>query len=160
VSHPTDLAAAPATLAAPAAPGFSFVLEHPAADPDAARRHFLARLSVETDPADVRIDLDRRHPGIVVVDTRSAEAYARCHIPGAISLPHRSITAATVAALPRDAVVVVYCWGPACNAATKGAAKLAALGFRVKEMIGGIEYWRHEGHPVEGTEGSRAPLYG
>jgi rhodanese-related sulfurtransferase len=57
-------------------------------------------------------------------------------------------------------VVVTYCWGPGCNAATKGAARLAALGFRVKEMIGGIEYWRREGHPVEGTEGDQAPYHG
>ena len=158
----TDSQPASETPVAPSAvpPGFSFVLEHPAADPEAARRHFLARLSVETDPADLWIDLDRRHPGIVVVDTRSADAFARCHIPGAISLPHRSVGPATVAALPRDAVIVTYCWGPGCNAATKGPAKLSALGFRVKELIGGIEYWRREGHSVEGTEGDQAPYYG
>jgi hypothetical protein len=26
-------------------------------------------------------------------------------------------------------------------------------------MIGGIEYWRHEGCPVEGTLGDQAPLH-
>ena len=38
-------------------------------------------------------------------------------------------------------------------------AKLAALGFRVKEMIGGIGYWRKEGLPVEGASPHDAPLY-
>jgi rhodanese-related sulfurtransferase len=153
-----------ATLTPPAAPereaAFSFVLEHPAAEPEAARRHFLAKLSVETDPSDVKLDLDRGVRRIVVVDARGADAYAQCHLPGAISLPHRSITAESTAQLPRDRTVVVYCWGPGCNAATKAAARLSALGFRVKEMIGGIEYWRREGHPVEGTDPDNAPLVG
>lgn len=142
-----------------ARPTFSFVLEHPAAEPGVAERHFLSKLAVETDPSDVHQDLERGHPGILVVDTRSPEAYGRCHVPGAINLPTRSITAETTASLPRDRVIVTYCWGPGCNGATKAAAKLAALGFRVKEMIGGIGYWRKEGLPVEGTSPHDAPLY-
>jgi hypothetical protein len=35
-----------------------------------------------------------------------------------------------------------------CNASTKGAYKLARLGFRVKEPLGGIDWWRRDGHPV------------
>ena len=150
--------AQPAAAAKEAA--FSFVLEHPAADPAAANRHFLSKLAVETDPYDVHMDLQRNSPGIVVVDARGAEAYEECHLPGALSLPHRTISADTTAHLEKDRVVVVYCWGPGCNAAAKAAAKLSALGFRVKEMIGGIEYWRKEGHPVEGTAPDTAPLYG
>ena len=139
---------------------FSFVLEHPAAEPAAAARHFLAKLSVETDPADVHLDLERGGEAITVIDARGAEAYAQCHVPGAVSLPHRAISESTTAALSRYRVLVVYCWGPGCNAATKAAAKLSALGFRVKEMIGGLEYWRREGYPVEGTLGDAAPLVG
>jgi hypothetical protein len=30
----------------------------------------------------------------------------------------------------------------------------------VKEMLGGIEYWRKEGNEVEGTLGQEAPLIG
>jgi rhodanese-related sulfurtransferase len=138
----------------------SFVLEHAAADPAEAHRHFTGRLSVETDPSDVHADLERGVDRIVVVDARSAQHFAECHVPGALNLPHRSITEATTASLSRDVCVVVYCWGPACNAATKAGARLSALGFRVKEMIGGLEYWRREGYSVEGTLASEAPLYG
>ncbi len=137
----------------------SFVLEHAPAEPAEAERHFLAKLAFETDPADVHLDLERRYPGIVVLDTRSPDAYARCHIPGALNLPTRSISPETTASLPRDQVIVTYCWGPGCNGSTKAAAKLAALGFRVKEMLGGIGYWRKEGLPVEGTSPHDAPLY-
>ncbi len=52
---------------------------------------------------------------------------------------------------------MVYCCGPACNGAAKGAVRLASLGFRVKEMLGGIEYWRKEGGPVDGSFGDNAP---
>jgi rhodanese-related sulfurtransferase len=128
---------------------FSFVAESPAAAPGDAQRHFLAKLSVETDPSDLHLDLERCPDTVLVVDARSAEAYAEGHIPGSISLPHRGITAAATAALPRDRILVSYCWGPSCNASTKAAARLAGLGFRVKELIGGIEYWRKEGYPVE-----------
>ena len=138
----------------------SFVLEHPAAAPADAHRHFASRLSVETDPSDVHADLDRGVSRIVVIDARSAQHFAECHVPGAISLPHRTITAETTAAMSRDVCVVVYCWGPACNAATKAGARLSALGFQVKEMIGGLEYWRREGYAVEGTLGTEAPLHG
>ncbi len=55
---------------------------------------------------------------------------------------------ADVAAALGDALLVVYCWGPACNGATKAAGELAALGRPVKEMIGGFEYWERDGHPI------------
>ena len=138
----------------------SFVLEHPAAAPEEARRHFTTRLSVETDPSDVHADLERGVQRIVVIDARSAQHFAECHVPGAINLPHRSIDAETTATLSRDVCAVVYCWGPGCNAATKASARLAVLGFQVKEMIGGLEYWRREGYAVEGTQGTSAPLHG
>jgi rhodanese-related sulfurtransferase len=139
---------------------FSFVNEYPAADPEVARAHFAARLAVETDPADVHLDLERAPDRIHVVDVRSSDAYEACHVAGALGIPHRSIDAQSTAPLDRERTVVVYCWGPGCNAAQKGALRFAALGFRVKEMIGGLEYWRREGHAVEGSLGDAAPLYG
>jgi rhodanese-related sulfurtransferase len=114
----------------------------------AAHAHFAARLAVETDVADVAATLAEGEPDFVLLDARSDESYAKGHLPGAISLPHSRITAETVADLP-DGPVVTYCWGPSCNGATKAAARLAALGRPVKEMLGGFEYWERDGHPVE-----------
>jgi rhodanese-related sulfurtransferase len=122
-----------------------------AAEPAAAHAHFARRLAVETDCSDVHHDLARHgaDAGFVVVDARGADDYAAGHVPGAISLPHGSITDATVASLPRDQLLVTYCWGPHCNGATRAAARLAALGFRVKEMLGGYEYWLRDGYDIE-----------
>ena len=49
--------------------------------------------------------------------------------------------------------VVTYCWGPGCNGATRAALALARLGYPVREMLGGIEYWTREGFPVETDAG-------
>jgi rhodanese-related sulfurtransferase len=137
---------------------FSLVLETPAVQPEEAQRHFLAKLSVETDPADVRLDLQRGQTSFQLIDARSVQDFTECHIPGAINLPYRKITAESTAHLSREQLLVVYCWSPGCNSATKAAARLSALGFQVKEMIGGIEYWRREGGEITGTLGEAAPL--
>lgn len=125
------------------------VTTYSAASPAEARDHFAARLSVETDAGDVAEAIAEGRQNFVLVDARGPEAYAAAHLPGSISLPHREIVAPTVKALP-PGLIVVYCWGPGCNAATKAAAKLAKLGRTVKEMLGGLEYWVREGHPLEG----------
>jgi rhodanese-related sulfurtransferase len=126
-------------------PHASIVQAIAAAAPVVAERHFLHRLAFETDCADVHADLEARVPDLVVLDVRSADAYVAGHLPGSRSMPHREISAQSTAAFCPDALHVVYCWGPHCNGATRAAAKLAALGFRVKEMLGGIAGWEAEG---------------
>jgi rhodanese-related sulfurtransferase len=133
-------------------PAFSAVLETPAASPERALEHFVHKLEVETDPSDVRFDMEKGVDSFILVDVRSKEHYEEGHAAGAINLPSRSIDEASTAHLSKDKVIITYCWGPACNGSTKGAARFARLGFRVKEMIGGYEYWQREGHPVEGKK--------
>lgn len=121
------------------------------APPAAAVAHFAARLSVETDVADVADDLKAGRPGLVLVDVRDREAWDKGHVPGAVHVPWREIAARAPGLVPRDALVVTYCWGPSCNGATKGALEFARLGYRVKEMIGGYEYWVREGRGVSSS---------
>jgi rhodanese-related sulfurtransferase len=98
------------------------------------------------------VDLKAAVADIVVVDARSRDAYAAGHIPGAVSFPHRDMNTQTVAHLDRNKVYVVYCDGIGCNASTKGAYKLARLGFRTKELLGGLDWWRRDGHPVTAAQ--------
>jgi rhodanese-related sulfurtransferase len=109
------------------------------------------RLEFETDADDVGSALQDGTADFTLLDARSPAAYAAAHLPGAISLPHRDITAAS---LP-DGPLVVYCWGPGCNAATKACAKITDLGREVKEMLGGFEYYVREGYAVEGEQAHR-----
>jgi rhodanese-related sulfurtransferase len=139
----------------------SYVLEHAAATPDRAAVHFASKLSVETDPSDVYADYSAGCEEFVLVDVRSRNAFRDAHIPGAISLPHREISEEATASFDKaKKAVVVYCWGPGCNAATKGALRFASLGFQVKEMIGGFEYWVREGFPIEGEKTENPDLVG
>lgn len=135
-------------MAAPHDPRSSLVLQVPAAEPAEAESHFLDQLSFETDPSDVHTDLSKGVGGFVVVDCRSAEAYAKAHIPGAVSLPYRSLTPESVARLSRDVTYVTYDGSLYDNAATKTALRLSALGLRVKEMLGGLLGWQAEGYEV------------
>jgi rhodanese-related sulfurtransferase/ketosteroid isomerase-like protein len=121
----------------------------PPAPAQQARDHFERRLTYETDPADVWNAIQAGTVDFALIDCRLRASYDKAHLPDAISLPVSEIDPARVAALP-DGLLVTYCWGPSCNAATKGAYRLAALGRQVKELIGGLEYWIREGHPVEG----------
>lgn len=130
----------------------------PAAAPAEAFQYFTAKGAFETDVADVAYDLHEGLSGFKLIDVRDARSYEEAHLPGALSLPSGRINGATPA-LSLEEILVVYCWGPACNGASKAAARLAAQGYKVKEMLGGIEYWRREGGALEGTLREEAPLY-
>ncbi|MDX6744113.1 rhodanese-like domain-containing protein [Actinocorallia sp. A-T 12471] len=130
------------------------VLSTPPAPSADAVAHFAARLAFETDVADVRAALASGDPGFVLVDSRDTAAWDQGHIPGALHLPTAEIPTRARDLLDPAVPVVTYCWGPACNGATRAALALARLGYPVKEMLGGIEYWIREGNPTT-TRGSR-----
>src|SRR5688500_15504029 len=122
-------------------------------DPADAATHFARRLAVETDVSDVHAARESGDPGFVLLDIRSAEAWAQGHVPGAVHLPGREIEARTPVELDRSVPVVTYCWGPGCNGATRAALALTRLGYQVKEMLGGVEYWIREGFGIETGHG-------
>jgi rhodanese-related sulfurtransferase len=124
----------------------SSVIDYPAASSDVVIDHFLKRLSVETDCADVAFALTTGDQDFVLLHVvGSPEAYARRHVPGALHLPHRDISRERMADWPENTLFVVYCAGPHCNGADQAALKLARLGRPVKIMIGGITGWADEG---------------
>jgi rhodanese-related sulfurtransferase len=139
----------------------SSVSQIPAASPEAARAHFANRLSLETDCADVHEAMSAAGGGaadFVLLDVRGLQAYARAHVPGAINLPHRQITAERMSAWPAGTLFVVYCAGPHCNGADRGALRLAELKRPVKLMLGGMTGWADEGFAfVAGDAPGRLP---
>lgn len=131
----------------------------PAAGAADAHAHFAARLAVETDCADVAVDLAAGPMPYTLLDVRGPQSYAAGRVPGALNVPSSSIDAEIAAGLP-DGLLVVYCWGPGCNGAHKAAAALSAHGRQVKEMVGGFEYWLREGQPVEGDNADHLATLG
>jgi rhodanese-related sulfurtransferase len=125
----------------------SIVTEIPAASAEVAQKHFLRRLSLETDCADVHEAMSAGERDFVLLHVvGSRQAFERRHIPGAIHLPHREISESRMAEWPRDTLFVVYCAGPHCNGADRAAYRIAMLRRPVKIMIGGITGWADEGY--------------
>ncbi len=116
---------------------------------DEQLRHYADKLAYETDSWDLKVALEAGE-NLVVIDARSPEAYEAEHIPGAINIPHRTMSPETTGHLDKGALVVSYCDGIGCNASTKGALNMTKLGFRVKELMGGLDWWKRDGHPTEG----------
>ncbi|MFY8094338.1 MAG: rhodanese-like domain-containing protein [Niveispirillum sp.] len=123
----------------------------PAAPTAEAMAHFQKRLMLETDCADVHAAFAVGNPGFVLVDVRGRKAFAASHVPGAINIPVLGLTERRLAEYPADTLFVVYCAGPHCNGADKGALRLAGLGRPVKLMIGGMTGWADEGFSYAGA---------
>ncbi|MGM7671899.1 rhodanese-like domain-containing protein [Microbacterium sp. A93] len=119
---------------------------------------FAAKLAYETDASDVYA---RQKAGedVVVIDVRSDEAWAQGRVPGAVHMHYSEIASRAAQEIPAGTDVVVYCWSPGCNAGAKGALEFARLGYPVREMIGGFEYWAREGYPIADHDGvHRRPI--
>lgn len=111
-------------------------------------RHYETRLQYETDSWDLH-EAVKRGENIVIIDARSKEAFEAEHIPSAMNLPHRHMNKSSTDGLSKDPLYVTYCDGIGCNASTKGALNMARLGFRVKELMGGLDWWKRDGYPTE-----------
>ncbi|MBN8531700.1 MAG: rhodanese-like domain-containing protein [Alphaproteobacteria bacterium] len=80
----------------------------------------------------------------IVVDSRSAEDYAKGHIDGAVNLPADKVDADTLKAVSADkkAALVFYCGNVKCPASAKSAEKAHGLGYtNVHKYPGGYEEW-------------------
>jgi rhodanese-related sulfurtransferase len=140
-----------------------------AAPATSAFAHFSAKLAFETDVSDVHAALTdaitdaltgapaAAPAGFVLVDSRSQQSWDQGRIPGAVHLPTRRIAAEAALLIPAGTPVVTYCWGPGCNGGTRAALEFARLGYPVKEMIGGFEYWVREGFAYDTVWGPRTP---
>lgn len=120
-------------------------------------KHYENKLAFEMDPSDL---FDALNDGdkVVALDARKAFGFEAEHISGAINIPHREMTIENTKHLDKDILYVTYCDGIGCNASTKGALAMTRLGFKVKELMGGIEWWKFDGYATEGTNGKQTGL--
>jgi rhodanese-related sulfurtransferase len=129
----------------------SAVTSTPAAPSAEAEAHFAAEFTFETDCWDVW-DSSQKGADFVLLDVRSPQLYAKGHVPGALNLPHGKIVTSKMEQWPAETLFVVYCAGPHCNGAAKGALRLARLGRPVKLMAGGVTGWIDEGFELKTGE--------
>lgn len=87
-----------------------------------------------------------REAGLVIVDVRPADMYAREHIEGAGNVRPDQ---AAGAGLDRTGRVVIYCGRPNCPSAESAAKGLEAAGYKKVEILdGGLGDWIKAGYPT------------
>ena len=116
-------------------------------------KHYENKLKFEMDSWDLYESINNGEE-VIVIDARASEAFLIQHIPGAINLPHRTMSVETTNDLDKSVLYITYCDGIGCNASTKGALKMAKLGFKVKELLGGLDWWLRDGYATDGREPS------
>lgn len=138
--------------AASAGPGLRKVVR-PAADqrPQATRalQYFKLKLEATLSPMDVKRLQEKRPEAFVLIDVRVGPKPRK--VQGAVEIPQTDIVA-RMGELPKEKLLVLYCWETWCSLAAKAAVPLLEAGFRVKEMHGGIAAWEAMGFPTESAE--------
>ncbi len=113
--------------------------------------YYQNKLEFEIDSFDLW-EARRKGDRFIVVDTRSKESFDTEHIEGAISVPWRQMRERAAKLLDKESTIVTYCNGIGCNGSTKGAQILTQMGYKVKELTGGIVWWKRGEFPTEGPQ--------
>jgi rhodanese-related sulfurtransferase len=86
------------------------------------------------------------------VDSREAEDYQRDHVPGAVNVPMREwyeVWPAMDPKLPRDRLLVLYCYGAHCGLSTRQGKALLEEGYEHLVVLDyGWSTWTTHGHPT------------
>ena len=83
------------------------------------------------------------------LDLRPNSAFARTHIPGAISIPAEELESLYLK-LPDDRTIITYCDYPLEESSAQAALFLITRGFpNTMPLRGGIEGWIQSGYPIE-----------
>ena len=112
---------------------------------------FEEKLKYEIDPYSVRRIVDAKDSKCLIVDVRDKNTYKKGHVPTAINVPSHEIDE-NIKKLPKNKILILYCYHVVCFAAPKAALKLAKKGWNVMEMVGGFDEWQKHGHPVEKSQ--------
>ncbi|PLY05785.1 MAG: rhodanese [Arcobacter sp.] len=116
-------------------------------------QYYEDKLKYEIDSWDLSESLKNKEK-VIVIDARSIDAYNHEHIPSAINIPHRTMDEQTTKNLDKEYLYVCYCDGIGCNASTKGALNMTKLGFKTKELLGGLDWWKRDGYETSIKKGT------
>jgi len=108
-------------------------------------KHYEDKLKYEIDSWDLYTAIQNKE-NIVVLDVRKKEAFDKEYIIGAQNFPHKTMNEESTKNLSKDVLYICYCDGIGCNGSTKGSLNMAKLGFNVKELLGGLDWWKRDGY--------------
>ena len=94
-------------------------------------------------------ELQQQLGKVQIVNVLDPKWYELGSIKGSLKIPVAQLEQ-RANELDKTKDVVTYCASYDCDASSKGAAILAAKGFKVRAYEGGIKEWKAAGLPVEG----------
>lgn len=111
--------------------------------------YFKARIEATISPMEFMQATKADPDKMILVDVRNAppEKMGK-KIAGALHIPQAAL-ANRLTELPKDKIIVVYCWDTWCNLASHSAVTLLENGYDVLELIGGIAAWNTMNFPTE-----------
>jgi rhodanese-related sulfurtransferase len=101
---------------------------------------FKAKAAAYISPMGTKALIDGGASDFVIVDVRLRGPQVTWRIPGAIVIPANEMEE-RCDQLPKDKLIVLYCWDTWCSLATTAAVVLLEHGYRVKELYGGVAAW-------------------
>lgn len=105
-------------------------------------------LDAITRAEDLRALIDR---GLQLVEVLPREEYEWGHLPDAIHIPLKELTADSASVLDRHRPVAVYCWDALCDMSPRAAWRLTTLGFQnVYDYMPGKLDWIAHALPLQG----------
>ena len=101
---------------------------------------------------ELRRQIERATPGIVLLDVREREAFRAQHLPGARNIPRGELELRADRELPDPtARILTYC--QVGKISTLAAHTLRTMGYqRTVALDGGLDAWIQAGYPLEGNQ--------
>ncbi len=85
---------------------------------------------------------------IVLLDVRPESEFKKGHIPQAINIPVKELSA-SFKQLPKNKEYIAYCRGPFCVFADEAVNMLSKKGFKARRLVEGFPDWKSRGLKVE-----------
>lgn len=103
--------------------------------------HFRAKAAAYASPMTIEAWIKGGKSDFVLVDVRIPSLQLTWRIPSSVAIPTDEMEQ-RFSELPRDKLIVLYCWDTWCSLATTSALILLDHGYRVKELFGGVAAWK------------------
>lgn len=101
---------------------------------------FRAKAAAYASPMTIKEWQDAGRDDFLLLDVRKRMPRPKKRIAGSLWFPQPEIDE-RLAELPKDKLIVLYCWDVWCSLATSAALVLIEHDYRVKELYGGIAAW-------------------
>ena len=126
-----------------------------AVTPKVLQKYFETKLEAEVGPYGLKHLMEEEKGKLTILDVRRPEHFAQERIPGAIHMTLEEL-AKRYKELPKKNRIVTYCYMFMCSLAPTAALFLAKKGYKVTELVGGIEDWKKLGNDVETPTGIKS----